>query len=101
MSMEGVGRGVVLVLVIIGIVLLMVSRIYAAGVIKLDYDEMDKVEDISYNTTIINAVAIALVSMSLLIGAVALEGLGPHTRSGLAIAAGIVIGLNAFLGSIS
>jgi hypothetical protein len=103
-SSEGMGRGLVLVLVVIGIIILLVARIYAAGLIKIDYTDDDageKIESITYNTTVMNALAIALVSMGLMIGAIALEGLGTHVRSGLAIAAGIIIGLAGFLPVIS
>lgn len=99
-SMAGVGMGIVLLLVIIGIVILLIAKIYIAQLILLDYDDddyRDKVESIQYNSTIMVAVGTALIPMGLLIGALALEDLGTHVRSGLAIAAGIMLGLTSFL----
>jgi hypothetical protein len=99
-SMAGAGMVIVMLLVIIGIVILLIAKIYIAQLILLDYDDddyKDKVESIQYNSTIMVAVGTALIPMGLLIGALALEDLGTHVRSGLAIAAGIMLGLTSFL----
>lgn len=108
-SMEGVGRGIVLLLIIVGIVLILVAKVMAAQLITIDYNPFDddadeveqQIEDIQYNSTVLSAVAIALISMGLMMAAVMLEGLGTSVRSGLAIAAGIIIGLTGFLPIIS
>ncbi len=98
--MAGAGMVIVLLLVIIGIVILLIAKIYIAQLILLDYgdeDYKDKVESTQYNSTIMIAVGTALIPMGLLIGALALEDLGTHVRSGLAIAAGIMLGLTSFI----
>ncbi len=98
--MAGAGMVIVLLLVIIGIVILLIAKIYIAQLILLDYSDDDyseKVESTQYNSTIMIAVGTALIPMGLLIGALALEDLGTHVRSGLAIAAGIMLGLTSFI----
>lgn len=103
MGMGGVGKMIVLILVIIGLIILLTARIHAASLIKLDSDDFDdydeyreKVESVSYNSTILVAVANMLIPLGLLIAAISMEDLGPATRSGLAIAAGVVIGFSMF-----
>ena len=93
--------GIVMLLVIIGIVLLLIAKIYLAQLILLergddDYDE--KRDGIQYNSSILIAIGTALIPMGLIIGALVLEDLGSHLRSGLAIAAGIMLGLTSFFG---
>lgn len=107
-GMGGVGRLIVLVLVIIGIIILMTAQIYAASLIKLDSDDFDdyeeyrdKVESISYNSSVLMSVANALIPLGLLIAAIVMEDLGPATRSGLAIAAGIVLAFSTFYSALS
>ena len=107
MSMSGAGRIVILIIIIIGIILMLTAKIHAASLIKLDdddfddYDEYrDKVESITYTATILSAVAVALIPLGLLIAAIMMEDLGPATRSGLAIAAGVILALTGFIGSL-
>lgn len=107
MSMSGAGRIVILIIIILGIILLLTAKIHAASLIKLDdddfddYDEYrDKVESITYTATILSAVATALIPLGLLIAAIMMEDLGPATRSGLAIAAGVILALTGFIGSL-
>ncbi len=74
-----------------------------AQLILLDYgddDYAERTEEIQYNYTIMMALGTALIPMGLLIGAVVLEDLGSATRSGLAIAAGIILGLASFFGGL-
>jgi len=97
--MGGVGLGIVMLLVIIGIVILLIAKIYLAQLIVLergDDDYGEKRDSIQYNSTILMAVGTALIPMGLFIGALVLEDLGTHVRSGLAIAAGILLGLTSF-----
>ncbi len=101
--MGGIGAAVVLLLVIIGIVILLIAKIYVAQLILLDYSDEDyaeRTEEIQYNFTIMMALGTALIPMGLLIGAVVLEDLGSATRSGLAIAGGIILGLTSFFGGL-
>jgi hypothetical protein len=103
-SAGGAVKGIVLTLIMIGIILMLVSKVYAAGLIKLDYSDYDdpddlekKVENTQYYSTVMNAIAVALIPMGLLLAAIVMEDLGTHVRSGLAIAAGIIIGLTGFM----
>ena len=101
--MGGIGAAIVLLLVIIGIVILLIAKIYVAQLILLDYSDEDyaeRTEEIQYNFTIMMALGTALIPMGLLIGAVVLEDLGSATRSGLAIAGGIILGLTSFFGGL-
>ena len=100
-SLAGVGLGIVMLLVIIGIVILLIAKIYLAQLILLergDDDYSEKRDSIQYNSTVMMAVGTALIPMGLFIGALVLEDLGSHLRSGLAIAAGIMLGLTSFFG---
>ncbi len=97
--MAGVGVGIVLLLVIIGIVILLIAKIYVAQLILMDYsddDYADRKDEVQYNFSIMIALGTALIPMGLLIGAMVLDDLGSATRSGLAIAAGIILGLTTF-----
>ena len=85
--------------VLIGIVILLIAKIYVAQLILLDFtddDYAERTEEIQYNYSIMMALGTALIPMGLVIGALVLEDLGSHLRSGLAIAAGIMLGLTSF-----
>jgi hypothetical protein len=102
-SMSGVGMSIVLLLVIIGIVILLIAKIYVAQLILVDYGDEDyeeTVEKTQYNYTIMMALGTALIPMGLFIGAAVLDDLGSATRSGFAIAAGIILGLSTFFSVI-
>ena len=98
--MATVGKFLVLLLVVIGIILVLVAKIHAASLITKDYDPWednpDDVKQIEYNSTVLSAIGTALIPLGLFFAAITMEDLGPHTRSGLAIAGGVIIALTSF-----
>lgn len=95
--MAGSGNSVVLGLIIIGLILLLTAKIIAASMIKIDFDDIGAMENLMLTVNILMAIGTSFITIGLFYAAIALDDLGTHVRSGLAIAGGIIVGLTGFM----
>ncbi|MCK4300282.1 MAG: hypothetical protein KAX80_12150 [Planctomycetes bacterium] len=96
-SMAGAGKTIVLGLIIIGLILLLTANIITAAAIKIDFDDSDSAENLLVTVSILKSIGLALLPMGLFYAAISLDDLGTHVRSGLAIAAGLIVGLTGLI----
>ncbi len=96
-SMAGAGNGIVLVLIIIGLILVLTANIISAAMIKIDFEDTGALENTMITISILNSIGVALIPMGLFYAAIKLDDLGTHVRSGMAIAAGLIVGLTGLL----
>jgi hypothetical protein len=96
-SMSGYSYTVVLALIVTGIILLLVARIIAVSMIKLDYDDTGTLENLTVVIGILSSIGLALIPIGLFYSALAMDDLDPPIRSGLAIAGGVIVGLTSFV----
>lgn len=87
----------VLGLIIIGLILVLTANIISAAMIKIDFDDTGAVENAMITISILNSIGVALIPMGLFYAAISLDDLGTHVRSGMAIAAGLIVGLTGLL----
>ena len=90
--MVGSGQTIVLGLIILGLVLIMTAQIISAAMIKIDFDDSGAMENALITVSILTSIGTILIPMGLY-AAIALDELGTHVRSGMAIAAGIIVGM--------
>ena len=91
--MAGSGQTIVLGLIILGLVLIMTAQIISAAMIKIDFDDSGAMENALITVSILTSIGTILIPMGLFYAAIALDELGTHVRSGMAIAAGIIVGM--------
>jgi hypothetical protein len=96
-SMAASSYTVVLALIILGLVLLLVAKIIALAMIKVDFDDVGSYENVTVIVGVLNAVGLTLIPVALFYAAIAMDDLDPPIRSGMAIAAGIIIALTSFV----
>ncbi len=95
--MAGAGQTIVLALIIIGLILVLTANIITAAGIKIDFDDSEAAENFLVTISILNSIGIALIPMGLFYGAISLDDLGTHVRSGMVIAAGLIVGLSGLI----
>ncbi len=95
--MAGAGQTIVLIVIIVGLLLIMTARIITAVMIKVDFDDFDTLKNLTVTALILTSIGIAFISMGLFYAAIALEDLGTHVRSALAITAGIIVVFTGFV----
>jgi hypothetical protein len=96
-SMAGAGQSIVLALIIIGLLLMLTANIVSAAMIKIDWDDTGAMENALITVSILTSIGTIFIPMGLFYAAIALENLGTHVRSGMAIAGGIIVGLMGVL----
>lgn len=96
-SMAGAGQSIVLALIIIGLLLMLTANIVSAAMIKIDWDDSGAMENALITVSILTSIGTIFIPMGLFYAAIALENLGTHVRSGMAIAGGIIVGLMGVL----
>lgn len=95
--MAGAGQSIVLALIIIGLLLMLTANIVSAAMIKIDWDDSGAMENALITVSILTSIGTIFIPMGLFYAAIALENLGTHVRSGMAIAGGIIVGLMGVL----
>jgi len=95
----------IVILLIIGLALVLGAKLTGAKTIIMDSDDFDThdeyqeaVDKIHYNVTFLSSFGLTLVTIGLILAALVIEDLGDSVRCGLAVAAGIVIGLTSLFG---
>jgi len=95
----------IVILLIIGLALVLGAKLTGAKTILMDADDYDTrdeyeeaLEKIHYNEAYLSSFGLTLVSIGLILAALVIEDLGDSVRCGLAVAAGIVIGLTSLFG---